>query len=669
MFFLLVLILAYTNMVYLTKFENTLICINDTNCGELIDSTTHTQNPTVNDLSTLEISSNDIEENNPFTTIIPIEITSSKINSNVTEQEELELTSITISSPAVYPDNDEVLILEEKEICECNLIKFSCDINCCCDPDCNQFHLSAFSHCQNYHVKVYDSRYCYNRNFILRNNTAFILEKLGNNLFCILYDNLPPTYNVDNDLVINSEKDLWRVIQNKYKWKIEVSTGLPKYNLSKYYQHGDILWKLHNKSIESIDLLQPGFTEICSFKKTLRYLENWKGACIQNNLTNMNRYLFAMTFNNFTVIKSLPLFNDTFIRKQACQSNICLSMRTHYCQNSFSACNETKISSFCINSTCTNIVKGLKYVITHNGSAGISNIDAYFNIGNTSHAFYQYFEVQYNWIDANKTKVFTRSGNPGYIMGKPIIFGISRANKSNEIFFNKTDGFLTLPLAGKNGECDQINRHIIAFGEDVKLRCSARLLIKNFTTLSCAELQNLTMRLLMKDSLLNASQHYSAYVSKLGNIAKKDTIDWLQIVFDRIPQNIVTAHTIGKRILCSGLLTSMHFNVLYSKLPAPKTLTNHKILSVGITFGKEEDISWSKCIPKNCTDILDIDIISHVNFYDVSKPSKYHFVDGPNLDIMLPYDFFYPFLNCSKEIEMLNIFVLLVIYLVLHANI
>lgn len=64
------------------------------------------------------------------------------------------------------------------------------------------------------------------------------------------------------------------------------------------------------------DLLQPGFTEICSFRKTLRYLENWKGACIQNDLTNMNRYLFTMTFNNFTVIKSLPLFNDTFIRKQ-----------------------------------------------------------------------------------------------------------------------------------------------------------------------------------------------------------------------------------------------------------------------------------------------------------------------------------------------------------------
>ncbi|XP_077265708.1 uncharacterized protein LOC143899347 isoform X3 [Temnothorax americanus] len=82
--------------------------------------------------------------------------------------------------------------------------------------------------------------------------------------------------------------------------------------------------------------------------------------------------------------------------KQICQSNICLPVRTHYCLKSFSACNRTNISSisgFCMNSICINIVKG-----------------------NASHAFYQYFEVEYNWIDLNDTKVFIRSGNPGYVM-------------------------------------------------------------------------------------------------------------------------------------------------------------------------------------------------------------------------------------------------------------
>ncbi|KYM79604.1 Tectonic-1, partial [Atta colombica] len=405
------------------------------------------------------------------------------------------------------------------------------------------------------------------------------------------------------------------------------------------------------------EFLQSGFTGICTFKKTLRYLQNWKGACIQNKLTNINPYLFTVTFSNFTVIKSLPSFNDTLTTNQICQSNICLPVRIHYCLKSFSACNGTSISGFCMNSTCINIVKGLKYVISHNGSAGINSIDAYFNIGNASHTFYQYFEVEYKWLDSSNTKIFARSGNPSYKMGKPIIIGISHANTSDNIFFNRTDGFFTLPLARRNGECDQINRHVVLFGEDMKLACSIKLFIKNFTALSCAELQNLTMHLLINDFL---NQHYSTYISKLGNFSSKNDVDWLQIMFDRIPRNIITAYTVGKRILCSGLVTSMHLNVIYSILSKHKT--NYKILGVGIVFSKEEDISWPKCAFQNCTDVLDVNIISYVNFHDVSKPSKYHFAGGPNLDLTLPYDFFYPFLNNSTA-KIPSILIFLIMYI------
>lgn len=37
-----------------------------------------------------------------------------------------------------------------------------------------------------------------------------------------------------------------------YKWEIEYNKILSKYNLSKYYQHGDLLWKLHDKSVQVI---------------------------------------------------------------------------------------------------------------------------------------------------------------------------------------------------------------------------------------------------------------------------------------------------------------------------------------------------------------------------------------------------------------------------------
>lgn len=332
-------------------------------------------------------------------------------------------------------------------------------------------------------------------------------------------------------------------------------------------------------------------------------------------------------------------------------------MRTHYCSNSFSACNKTKISGFCKNSTCINIVKGLKYIIGHNGSAGINSIDVYFNIGNASRAFQQYFEVQYNWVDANKTRIFVRSGNPGYSIGKPIIVGLFRTNESDGILFNKTDAFLTLPLTGKDEECD---RYIVAFGEDVKLKCSIKFFTKNFTSLSCAKLQNMTMQLWTKDSLLNMSERYDLYVSKVGNFTSTNIMDWLRVTFNKIPQNVVTARTIEKQITCSGLITSVHLNIIYSILPKPKNLMNYKILGIGVMFGEEKDVTWSKCAMKDCTSVLDVDVFSYVNFHDVSKPSKYYFVGGPNLDITLPYDFFYPFLNSSNKIEISNILILIV---------
>lgn len=180
--------------------------------------------------------------------------------------------------------------------------------------DCKDHHLKVFTHCKDYHTELYDSRYCYSRNFIERNNTPFILEKLANNLFCILYDNLPPVYSVNNNLVINNQKDLWKEInKDKPKWKFEHHQSMFMYNITSIYKEGDLVWKLQNNYIKPLELLQTGFTGKCSFKKTIRYLQKWKDSCMQVELANTNQFLFPSTYNNFTIIKSLHLFNQTYI--------------------------------------------------------------------------------------------------------------------------------------------------------------------------------------------------------------------------------------------------------------------------------------------------------------------------------------------------------------------
>lgn len=273
-------------------------------------------------------------------------------------------------------------------------------------------------------------------------------------------------------------------------------------------------------------------------------------------------------------------------------------------------------------------------------------------MGNVFHKFYQSFEVSYEWSDQDKEMVFARSGHPGYIYGKPLIIGSMKINKTNNIEsryinFNKTRSFLTLPIGQKNRECSLIDRYVVAFGENIKLKCSVSVNTTNFTTTSCIELQNKTLHFLMEDTLLNVTQtdHYAVYISKLGNFTNNNTSEWVQILLDRIPQNVISGQIVNGWLQCSGLVTSLQFDILYSVLSKPESLTNYDILGVGVKFAEEIDTSWPKCMGKNCTDMLQVDITCFVTFHDVSKPSRYYFAGGPNLDLTLPYDFFYPFLG------------------------
>ncbi|XP_043259378.1 tectonic-3 [Colletes gigas] len=662
-FVLMFFYLTCNEIIFTKKIEEIFTCANETECDELVEKDTLEESLSTTAESLRNSTSADTS-NFAYTTQI------TKIQT---------LPTMETPHKVEYNNGTRNFTVNriQSDVCECDLTTSSCDINCCCDTDCNDFHLTVFSHCENHQAELYDKRYCYTKNFIERNNTPFILEKLANNLFCILYDNLPPTYNDNNNLDIQTEKDLREAMNpNRLKWKWEDQLHVPEYTTSSPYQDGDIIWRIYNNYIQPFELLQSGFTELCAFKKTLKYLREWKEQCLQTDLINTNQYLFPMAFNNFTIITSPHLLNATYIgmSDQVCPKNVCLTLTNYYCKHSWQACNTTIISGSCFNGTCYNIVTGVKYLIVHNGTMGINSINVYFNIDNVSRSFYQQFEVVYEWVELDKEKSFSLSGNPGYILGKPLIIGTLNINKTNNaktINFNKTDSFLTLPIARKGGECNETTRYTLAFGEDVKLRCSVSLPINNFNTSSCTELQNRTMHFLMKDSLFNVTQtnQYSIYVSKSGNFTKNNTADWAQILLDRVPQNIVTGKLINDRLQCLGLITSIHLNVLYSALKKPESLTNYNILGVGINFSNESNVSWSTCSTKNCTNILKVDIVSYVTFHDVSRPSKYYFVGGPNLDLTLPYDFFYPFLSSSKCITS-SIFLIssVVTIVILHSS-
>ena len=73
--------------------------------------------------------------------------------------------------------------------CTCDLTLDSCDINCCCDPDCSRNDTQAFSSCIEQKPMRYDPKYCFNEQFVFWNSSQYVLEQRSEDLFCIYYDN------------------------------------------------------------------------------------------------------------------------------------------------------------------------------------------------------------------------------------------------------------------------------------------------------------------------------------------------------------------------------------------------------------------------------------------------------------------------------------------------
>lgn len=569
------------------------------------------------------------------------------------------------------------------KVCPCDLMVLNCDINCCCDPDCEDYQLDAFSHCYNVLPNNYDSRYCYNKNFIkTKFNTQFILDRIADNLFCIAKDNLPPLDSAINSMSIKTRKTfddylMRNNFQNKYSW-LERETMRPasgNINVSSLYIHGDVFWTIKNNSIEKFKLPLRGFTGQCSMKKQIEYFKDWESSCLQINLNNNNLWIFLNYHSNMTILSS-PKYLNTSAKLpslyQDCPKNICIPIETNICMNSSSdSCsNSTEVPrTMCINGTCINAVKKFQYTVYHNGSSGIKNIKLKIELGNFSRAFHQYFGIKFQWSSSKRDKVLlARSGNPGYVLGKPIITGIimSVNNTSMDqvahdyINLNYT---LQVPIASrKNGRCSRGNKYSILFGENVKSKCSISMETYNFSSTTCNYLHQQILDVFFDNSLINVTDvdNYRVYISRSGNVSNLNSSDWSQILLNRIPNNSITGQTYQTKNQCSGLATSLTIDILYGLLPKTANEDHYKIVGIGMTISDQQDIVWDKKCP-NCTDILNVDIISYVNFRDISTSGMYYYAGGPNLNLILSYDFFYPFLSRNNSSIRLEFSILLFI--------
>ena len=145
------------------------------------------------------------------------------------------------------------------------------------------------------------------------------------------------------------------------------------------------------------------------------------------------------------------------------------------------------------NNSCDDLVKSVYCVLKHNGSLGLREGACYVHLQNVSiehEIFTEKIMVKYKWTNMNKTKsVYSRSGRPGYITGKPIITG---TKKSNVILMsNQAEDWLTLPTAQEKGLCSNKSRTNLMFNVNTRTHCKLRFpRVSPISQQFCASLQD-----------------------------------------------------------------------------------------------------------------------------------------------------------------------------------
>ncbi|CAC5424958.1 TCTN1_3 [Mytilus coruscus] len=300
--------------------------------------------------------------------------------------------------------------------------------------------------------------------------------------------------------------------------------------------------------------------------------------------------------------------------------------------------------------TCQNVVTQVEYEITHDGTNGISTADVKFvlqDITTSNLPLSQTFTSKFTGV--NDVNVTERSGNPGYIVGKPVRAGIRYINESfgNRMIIVENGYDLSLVKSSATGTCltDAGNRVQVNFGQEMRSGCLIRF---NLDTVTVAEYCNamqqaINIALEGSSDYVNVEPIKNRYVATFGNSEPEQTGDWVPIL--QFPAGTTTSSQSLDGPSCQ-LSMGMHIQIVYSNLGS-KANPQAKILGVGFIYDQLQTITYtcsgSTCQPGNANVDQSFEISQSVSFVDVSAPATGAVGDAPIFIAKVPNDFFYPF--------------------------
>ncbi|XP_028914637.1 tectonic-1 isoform X2 [Ornithorhynchus anatinus] len=496
-------------------------------------------------------------------------------------------------------------VTDVADLCVCDLLPGQCDVNCCCDSDCSADDFSVFSECS-VSVVTGDSQFCsqkaaiYSMNFTAHPPQRIfkLVDQINPSIFCIHVTN----YKSALSFITPEVPD-----ENNFDSLIK--------------QFGAFTLNTESDTVLTPKSDGPSATAKyeCNDENPAGFLVNQAVKCSRRINVEKCGEIQALNMAFYSSPKILEVPNSRKKVVITVQSIVTQSLNHTLTRLSSGVLLEPEFTSVGALEVCTNVVLEAKYILTYSGAGEITNASVAFLLGiirSTMVLIEQKFEIHF--IQQN-AKPVSFSGNPGYVVGLPVVAGFKPQKGSGIILSMNRYGQLTILQSTADQDCIAVEgiRTPVLFGYNMISGCKLKLT-------RAAECQVLVQK--MKTIL--KGQNFPEFVASFGNSQTQSVLDW-------VPIHHLTPSEIGKD--SCQIPVAFEIEVKWTKYGS---LVNPQAKIVNVTASL---ILSSFPLAYSGNERM-VQVSSSVIFIDVSAPAEAGYKAQPTIDAKLPFDFFFPFI-------------------------
>lgn len=575
--------------------------------------------------------------------------------------------------------------------CTCDLTAGSCDYNCCCDPDCSSLQISHFEndneYCDFSGTEPDEENLCYSTNDLYKVNPrspvggSSTTSNAVDELLCVtkvnkeykgdFYDTPSwksssvfqssegqKSYDYDNEMGVVSSDDSY-----------DKNDSIPVYynsSVNGRVFNGYLPFPIADFSGRCNDNNHAKFQNSHSLQFCRRNLGGSEGAdaFAQQCKTDISTEMFsslivaALPTDNLLKLETVPVVIDEVIFEDSISTlDVTAEWLSYDCitaygnnatQNSncqFSSDESTESGS----NYCFNAVKSASLTVLHDQSSSskILNVSLQLVVTNilldaASNGFDLSQSYSINFFNSPSESAISnvygnqvsraRSGNPGYIVGLPLIFGpvmngvVNMSTAGLEVPVLTTSSTESLDcLDGRD-----IKKSNLKFGVDMKSGCSAAF--------NRSALRNFCLQKTLP-SFLDVTEGYVGY---FGNADPLDTSQWFSLASPPVGTawewNDATS-------VCSAMITGLSYKFLVG-LAGEKSNPQYKIIGSTVQYISQDYRIRVPAHDEESKQRVVFSVSATFVFKENEELKGYTPPPPPGL-LTVPYDVFYPFVTST----------------------